>query len=179
MKREITPVPRLLLFTYRVIVALILGLLVILVAGSVFAFFRSPNSGPLFRIGGNDNINQGGNRRNTGDVSGNDTVNIFSDIGRLRIPVAGWQSEEQHAAVVILSINFPYPVNDGPFSEELASCTAEFRSIAVRYFSSLSPDKLINLDEGLAKAEILRQYNTLLRLGKIETLYFSDFVVVH
>jgi flagellar basal body-associated protein FliL len=34
------------------------------------------------------------------------------------------------------------------------------------------------MDEGAAKAEILQRYNSLLRLGKIETLYFTDFMLV-
>ncbi|MCL2127730.1 MAG: flagellar basal body protein FliL, partial [Treponema sp.] len=100
-------------------------------------------------------------------------VSVFSGIGTLRIPAAG-----QQAATVILSISFPYPADDLPFTEELASRIGEFRSIATGYFASLSREQIARLDENEAKSEILKRYNALLRLGKIETLYFSDLMIV-
>jgi flagellar basal body-associated protein FliL len=78
----------------------------------------------------------------------------------------------------MLSISFPYPADDRPFTEELVSRVGEFRSIATGYFASLSLEKIMELDEETAKNEILRDYNVLLRLGKIETLYFSDFMPI-
>ena len=165
MKRVINPSSKGLIVAYRIIVALILVLAVVLVTGSLYAAFRSPDSGPLFRIGG-------GEQR--GEVSAPaGPVNVFNGIGRLRIPLAG-----ESTATIILSISFPYPVDDRPFAEEIASRIGDFRSIASLYFASLSPDKITNLDEAAAKAEILDRYNALLRLGRIETLYFGDLMVV-
>ena len=165
MKRIITPISKGMLIVYRVVVALILALVVVLITGSLYAVFRSPDSGPLFRIGG-------GEQRGTEPVPAG-PVNVFSGIGRLRIPLAG-----ESAATIILSISFPYPADDRPFAEELASRIGDFRSIASLYFASLSPDMVTNLDEAAAKAEILERYNALLRLGRIETLYFGDLMVV-
>jgi len=165
MKRIITPTSKGLLIVYRVIVALILALAVVLITGSLYAVFRAPNSEPLFRIGG------GEQHREEPVPAG--PVNVFSGIGRLRIPLAG-----ESAATIILSVSFPYPADDRPFAEELASRIGDFRSIASLYFASLSPEKITNLDEAAAKAEILERYNALLRLGRIETLYFGDLMVV-
>jgi len=164
MKRIIDSPSRGQLIVYRVIVALILALMVVLITGSLYAVFRAPDSGPLFRIGGE--------QRREGPVPAG-PVNVFSGIGRLRIPLAG-----ESAAMIILSISFPYPAEDRAFAEELASRIGDFRSIASLYFASLSPDKISNLDEAAAKAEILERYNALLRLGRIETLYFGDLMVV-
>jgi len=80
--------------------------------------------------------------------------------------------------VIIISISFPYKADDRPFTEELASNLGKFRSIATNYFANLPRDSLSRLDEEQAKAEILRQYNALLRLGRIETLYFGDLMVM-
>jgi len=153
-----------LLVLYRIMAALILALVVVLITGSLYALFRSPDSGPLFRIGGEEQ-----DRRNPVP----EAANVFSGIGRLRIPLAG-----KPAATIILSISFPYPADDRPFAEELASRIGDFRSIASLYFASLPPDKIANLDADAAKAEILQRYNALLRLGRIETLYFGDLMVV-
>ena len=167
MKRIINPSSKGLLIVYRIIVALILALAVVLITGTLYALFRAPDSGPLFRIGG------GGEQRGVEPAPAG-PVNVFAGIGRLRIPLAG-----ESAATIILSISFPYPADDRPFAEELASRIGDFRSIASLYFASLSPEKITNLDEAAAKAEILERYNALLRLGRIETLYFGDLMVVN
>ena len=175
MKREITPLSGRLLIVYRVFVVLVIVLAMVLVAGSLYALFRSPNSGPLFRIG-KTGREQDRNNAGIGTVAASPTAalpNVFSGIGRLRVPLAG-----KPAAAIILSISFPYSADDRPFAEELASRIGDFRFIAMEYFASLPREKVIKLDEGAAKAGILGRYNALLRLGRIETLYFGDLMIV-
>jgi flagellar basal body-associated protein FliL len=164
MKKVITPVSRGTLIMYRVVVALILVLAVVLITGSLYAVFRSPDSGPLFRIGGDGE--QGG-----GEAAPARDVHVFSGIGRLRIPLDG-------DATIIIAISFPYPADDRAFAEELASRIGDFRSIATEYFAALRPANAAALNADVAKAEILGRYTALLRLGKIETLYFGDLMVV-
>ena len=79
---------------------------------------------------------------------------------------------------MILSIAFPYPAEDRAFSEELAVKIGDFRSIATEYFSSLPAERLLIIDEEAAKSEILRRYNSGLRLGSINALYFSDMIII-
>jgi len=169
MKREITPLSGRLLIVYRILVALALALAVVLITGSLYALFRSPNSGPLFRIGSAGGGKQGGRGSDTEAAS----PNVFSGIGRLRVPLAG-----EPAAALVLSISFPYSAEDRPFAEELASRIGDFRSIAAEYFASLPREKAVNLDEEAAKTGILGRYNAMLRLGRIETLYFGDLMIV-
>jgi flagellar basal body-associated protein FliL len=156
-----------LLIVYRIAVALVLVLALVLVCGSLYAVIRGPDSGPLFRIGKDGGEVQGG------QASASDALNVFSGIGRLRIPLEG-----EPPATLMLSISFPYPADDRPFAEELAFRIGDFRSIAILYFGSLPPEKTVRLDETAAKTEILERYNKLLRLGKIETLYFGDLMVL-
>jgi len=168
MKREIDLPSKTPLIIYRVIVVVFIVLIVLFIFGNLLAFFRSSGSGPLFQIG-----RQKSSEVNLNTNTGITEIAVFSGMGRLRIPVAG-----QPPSTVILSISFPYPVSDRPFTEELASHIGDFRSIAAAYFTSLSPEKIAFLDEEAAKMEILKRYNAILRLGKIETLYFSDFMVI-
>jgi flagellar basal body-associated protein FliL len=156
------------LIVYRIAVALVLVLVVVLAVGSLFALIRGPDSGPLFRIGGGKDSGVQG-----GQVTASEALNVFSGIGRLRIPLMG-----DSAATLVISISFPYPADDRPFAEELASRIGDFRSIATLYFGSLPPEKTARIDEAAAKAEILERYNKLLRLGKIETLFFGDLMVI-
>jgi len=174
LKKEIVPPKRKKgpLIFYRVVVALIITLVLALAAGSLYAILRPEGSAPLFRIGAS-----GGRERQRAGSGGpalaDGEVAVFSGIGRLRIPVASTPP-----ATMLLSISFPYPADDRAFTEELASRLGEFRSIATGYFSSLPPEKITSMDEDAAKAEILRRYNALLRLGRIETLYFGDLMIV-
>jgi flagellar basal body-associated protein FliL len=182
MKREITPPSKRLLIFYRVVVAVILALVLVLVMGSLYAILRPPDSGPLFSIGGKGG---GGAAPRNGRASnpGQETA-VFADIGRLRIPVTSGArteaagTEAPASATLILSVSFPYPANDRSFAEELGSRTDEFRSLAIDYFSGQPAENIARMDEETAKAEILQRFNSLLRLGKIETLYFSDFMLV-
>jgi flagellar basal body-associated protein FliL len=156
------------LIVYRSIMVILLAIVAVLITGSLYALIRPSNSEPLFRLGGQD----GGKEKQ--NAATDDAISVFSGIGRLRIPLA-----VQPAATVILSISFPYPAADRLFAEELASHIGEFRSIATAYFSSLSGEKAVNPDEEAAKTEILRRYNAILRLGRIETLYFGDLMIVN
>ena len=152
---------------FRLLILLILCLVGVLMAGTIYAFVRPSGSGPLFRLGNSP----ASGRPEQGGVSANDSVSIFAGIGRLRIPLV-------NSSTLILSIAFPYPPNDQAFTEELAAKIGDFRAIVSDYFSSLPAESLINLDEDAAKTEILRQYNANLRLGKIQTLYFNDLMII-
>jgi flagellar basal body-associated protein FliL len=98
---------------------------------------------------------------------------VFTGLGRLRFPAAG-----PGGGTVVLSVAFPYYPADRPFSEELASRVRELREITIAYLGSLSAEELVNTDEAVIKKELLSRYNTILRLGRIETLYFNDFMVI-
>jgi flagellar basal body-associated protein FliL len=80
--------------------------------------------------------------------------------------------------VVVLSVVFPYPPGDRPFTEELAGKVPLFRRIIRDYFEALSGDELKPLDERRAKAELLRRFNAELQLGEIELLLFNELMIL-
>jgi flagellar basal body-associated protein FliL len=169
---------------YRGLAALALLLALLLGGGTLYAVLGRPES-PFFSIGGAPGKGRGegglpGNSDGPGAgrdaVSAGNAASVFTGIGRLRIPLA--VPAGGSAATMVLSIAFPYPLNDSPFTEELAARVPDFRNMAAEYFSSLPPGELRELDEEKAKKEILKRYNAALRLGRIETLYFSDLMIV-
>jgi hypothetical protein len=108
---------------------------------------------------------------------------VFTGLGRLRIPAGSGSPpasgvETASRAVVVLSVVFPYPPEDRPFTEELAGKISLFRRIIQDYFGALSRDELNPLDEQKAKEELLRRFNGELRLGKIESLLFNDLMIL-
>jgi flagellar basal body-associated protein FliL len=165
--------------TYRIAFALLLAMILLIIGGSLYAMLRPPESGPLFRLGdpekSGSTVFGGAARRggNTPGGSGGSEEAVFSGIGRLRIPVAG-----EGVSLMIISVAFPYPANDSAFTEELASKISDLKMITTEYFSSLPAGAAANLNEETAKAELLKRYNAILRLGKIKALYFSDLVYI-
>ena len=180
MKKEITPKPKKAIVLLRIVLALVAIMVLAIITGSLYAVLRPGDAEPLFRIGAGSGSASGTRRIGpavaTGGVnatSASGETAVFSGIGRLRIPLAG-----EPQAVLILSVSFPYVAGDRAFAEELASRIGSFRSIVTDYFGSLTASEITSLDEDAALAEILRRYNALLRLGKIETLHFGDLMVI-
>ena len=132
-------------------------IIIILIIGTIYAFSRSST----------------GSQQETA-ASGtayNDDIRIYSGIGRLRIPLS-------NSSTMIISIAFPYSASDIAFSEELAVKIGEFRFMAIEYFTSLSPDEIVNFNEDAAKQEILKLYNSNLRLGRIQAVYFGELIII-
>jgi flagellar basal body-associated protein FliL len=101
------------------------------------------------------------------------TEQIFTGIGRIRVSTA-----DPQPGMVIIFVLFEYNSGDRPFSEELALRVGEFRNIIREYVGSFSATELQQLSEETIKAELLRRFNQILRLGRIETLYFNDFMIL-
>jgi flagellar FliL protein len=160
---------RALLFLYRALLGLTLLLVLILLGGTLYALvFHDPAAGPL---------NQGPAAspvptRTVPPLSPPEEI-VFTGIGRIRVSTA-----DPSPATIILSIAFPYAPGDRAFSEELASKVGSFRDTAREYFGSLTEKELRDRDEEALKGDLRQRYNALLRLGRIEVLYFNDFMII-
>ena len=145
---------------YRFLLILVLCLVFIFAGGTVYSILR--NDPPPVQV-----------KPDQHNIHINASEQIFSGMGRLRLPVSG-----SHAATVILSISFPYDPGDRPFSEELAARIGNFRTIAGEYFLSFELAEIKRKGEEEIKIELLDRFNNILRLGKIEILYFNDFMII-
>jgi flagellar basal body-associated protein FliL len=154
MKRVETRFSAGLLILYRILITVVLLLILILAAGTVYALLR-PRKAPLGET--------------TAAVSGEETV--FSALGTMRISTAGENPE-----TVIVTIAFPYDRSDGPFSEELVSRIPDFKAQTGEYFGSLTAEELRLTDITVINRELLARYNALLHLGQIKELYFLEYI---
>jgi hypothetical protein len=154
----------------RVLAAVAACLVLVILAGTLYALFREEGAVP----------EEGEEPPRSGGIPGAGTA-VFTGIGRLRITAGNGPPTEAGSgdrAVVVLSIVFPYPPEDRPFTEELTGKIPLFRRIAREYFGALAPDQLRPLDERKAKAELLRRFNDELRLGTIGLLLFDDLMIL-
>jgi flagellar basal body-associated protein FliL len=137
------------------------ALIVLILTGTVIGLIRPRNAGPVFVIK---------NSVRTEPVK-TDETKVYSGLERLRIPLS-------NSSILILSVSFPYPAKDTTFTEELATKIGDFKSITTEYFSSLPIEGADQIDEEIAKQEILKRFNANLRLGRIDALYFNDMTVI-
>ena len=146
-------------FVYRSLISCLIALALIIVIGTVYGvFFRTPAAGPTGQTAVPAEAGQG---------------LTFTGIGRLRI-----STSDPQPGLIILFVSFTYYPEDRAFSEELALRVRDFREITTDYIGSFSAAELQNRSEEDIKTELLRRFNAVLRLGKIETLFFSDFMLV-
>jgi hypothetical protein len=187
----------------RILTGIACGLVLIILAGTLYAVFRdSSGSAPeapelLSRGDGSSaDADQAAGRDPAAGLEARSPGSaVFTGIGRLRIaagpnsasgtnPVSsaasgtGTAADSASRAVVVLSVVFPYPPEDRPFTEELAGKVPLFRRIIRDYFGALSKDELNPLDERRAKDELLRRFNAELQLGKIELLFFNELMIL-
>lgn len=166
MKRMEIIISRKLLFLYRVLTLIVAALILVLIGGTIYGLNRRSAVPP-------GKADAGAAAGTAAPMPAGESVSYFTGIGRVRAESAGNPS-----ATVIVSIVFPYDPGDRTFSEELASRLREFRELASDLIASQTAEQLGTLGEGGMKKELLRRYNALLRLGKIETLYFNDFLIL-
>lgn len=100
-------------------------------------------------------------------------IDYYTGIGRLRAA-----SADAHPAAIVISITFPFDKSDIAFTEELALKTKTFRAIAAAYLSGFSAERLRAEPEDSIKEELLKRFNSELRLGRIGSLYFSEFMIL-
>jgi flagellar basal body-associated protein FliL len=151
------PIP-ILSFVYRALLICLIALGLMFVGGTIYGiFFHAPPQSyqrPTLQTS-----------RREGQT--------FTDIGRIRVPTA-----DPQPGTAILSVSFIYYPEDKAFSEELILRVKDFRDIITSYISSFSASELQSQGENTIKTELLRRFNAILRLGQIETLYFSDFLII-
>lgn len=104
------------------------------------------------------------------DASGNTAV--FTELGTLRA-----KTGDEHTVTVVVSVYFPYPANDLAFEEELTGKSRAIRRVILEWFASRSLEEIDALGEKEVKAALLGEINRLLVLGRIETVYFGDYLV--
>ena len=155
-------------FVQRSLTVCLVTLGLIVLAGTVYGviFRAAPSAAP------NGDSNQHTHAAHSG-VQGSAQIQVFTGIGRLRIPTA-----DPEPGMVILFVSFDFDTHDRAFSEELALRLRDLREVVRSYIGSFSLAEIQVQDEALLRAELLRRMNTVLRLGQIEILFFNEFTVL-
>jgi len=158
-----------LMHTVYIALLVAVGVLILLLGiGTIFGLVRTGNE-PVLTLGGTEQPPSRASFRSS--LNSQEDIRVFSGLGRLRVPLV-------NSSTLLVTIAFPYDASDVAFTEELAAKIGEFRLIATSYFSALPIESVEQVDDEAAKREILRLFNSSLRLGRIEALYFTDLMVL-
>ncbi len=157
---ETTPFQKVLIYILIAIVVSIIALTVILAA-----------TGSLAKLGGKSG--QNGYASVTGEVSGEDgyDFSVFDGIGTLRL-----SSCDDEPVPIVLSVYFYYPTNDSLYYEELCTKTRSLKAVISGYFAGQTVAQLQKRGESTVKAQLRNLLNKELVLGKIDELYFGEYL---
>lgn len=161
-------------FASLVLLIIALFLVFIIASGTVWACVRgsgskgSSSGKPLFSRTADSSAIEAA--RNAGESA---KTALFSDIGPLRAATA-----DGDGTVIVLEPHFPYPADDIAFREELVKKTRTARAWILDWFASRSVRELKSLGEEGVKKAIIDGVNGLLVLGSLDTVWFSEFMVL-
>ena len=141
---------------FKVLIILLLLLVVVLIIGTIYGLSSGEPGAAQSPI-----------------LIDQNQIQTFSGIGQLRVLTADPEPE-----MVIIFVIFYYNSGDRAFSEELVLRIRDFRDIIMQYIGALVADDLRENNEENIKNELLRNFNSILRLGQIEELYFRELMII-
>lgn len=117
------------------------------------------------------------NSRSSFEVSKSkdDTLKVFAGLGRIRCSLKP-EGDTDVRCPVVISPWFNYDKNDIQFYEELSKKAPLFKSLISSYFTNGTKTHFQEIGEEQVKKEILSILNEHLVLGKIDELFFSEYI---
>ncbi len=152
-----------------ILYAIIIGLLIVLIIGTITGLANKRNSEPEVLL-------QQGKAVNLSKPANTDIVSYY-EIGNIRIVTPSEEPEnEQEGCVLVVNPWLSYAEGDTVFYEEIARKRGVIKGICTTYFSERSKNHLLSITEKKVEQELLELINAQLSLGKIQDLYFTDYI---
>lgn len=102
-------------------------------------------------------------------------VQPFAGLGRIRASTKP-KDGSSTGSPVIISPWFNYPADDKVFFEELSKKSTQIKNLISSYFSKDTKEYFQKIKESKIKEDLLEIINSHLVLGKLDSLYFSEFI---
>ena len=152
-----------------ILYAIIIGLLIVLIIGTITGLANKRNSEPEVLL-------QQGKAVNLSKPANTDIVSYY-EIGNIRIVTPSEEPEnEQEGCVLVVNPWLSYAEGDTVFYEEIARKRGVIKGICTTYFSERSKEYLLSITEAKVEQELMELINAQLSLGKIQDLYFTDYI---
>lgn len=152
-----------------ILYAIIIGLLIVLIIGTITGLANKRNSEPEVLL-------QQGKAVNLSKPANTDIVSYY-EIGNIRIVTPSEKPEnEQEGCVLVVNPWLSYAEGDTVFYEEIARKRGVIKGICTTYFSERSKNHLLSITETKVEQELLELINAQLSLGKVQDVYFTDYI---
>lgn len=143
------------------LILLLCGILFVIIFVSAFVLCSKPE----------DKINEYRKVDNPVNLQKSVDYSVFSDFGRLRTSTA----DNPQIPVVVLPF-ISYKTENSFLYEELCQKQRKIRTIILQFFTKKTQKELFSIGEEVIKSEILKLINEELTMGKIEALYFEEYI---
>lgn len=152
-----------------ILYAIIIGLLIVLIIGTITGLTNKRNSEPEVLL-------QQGKAVNLSKPANTDIVSYY-EIGKIRIVTPSEEPEnEQEGCVLVVNPWLSYAEGDTVFYEEIARKRGVIKGICTTYFSERSKNHLLSITEKKVEQELIELINAQLSLGKVQDVYFTDYI---
>ena len=143
------------------LILLLCGILFVIIFVSAYFLFSKPE----------DKINEYRKVDNPVNLQKSVDYSVFSDFGRLRT----FTADNPQIPVVVLPF-ISYKTENSFLYEELCQKQRKIRTIILQFFTKKTQKELFSIGEEVIKSEILKLINEELTMGKIEALYFEEYI---
>lgn len=143
------------------LILLLCGILFVIIFVSAYFLFSKPE----------DKINEYRKVDNPVNLQKSVDYSVFSDFGRLRT----FTADNPQIPVVILPF-ISYKTENSFLYEELCQKQRKIKTIILQFFTQKTQKELFSMSEEIVKSELLKLINEELAMGKIEALYFEEYI---
>lgn len=151
----------------RILIAIIAGLLLVIAVGTIAALAGKKKQTPEVLIAQGKAVSL---------MAPSDTSEVsYYELGTIRISTAKADSDEG-GSIMVLSPWLAYPAGDTVLFEELSRKSGTIRGNFQAYFSSRTKNQLLAETEEKIVRVLLDEINADLALGKISSIYFTDYL---
>lgn len=151
----------------KILLCIIAGILAFILIGTIIGLAGKKNKTPQALISQGKAVSLMA-PSNTEEVS-------YFELGTIRISCASADSEEGGSLMVITPW-LAYPAGDTVFYEELSRKSGSIKGIFQAYFSARTKNQLLTETEEKIVEIIIEEINSDLALGKINSIYFTDYL---
>ena len=158
----------------KILSIIVIILLITIFAGTVFALLKNKKSFQKQK----QLISQG--KAVSLMAPKNDNQFSYFNLGSLRVLTKSendsLQETQNMGTVLLVTPWISYPSDDTIFFEEISRKKTVIAGIIQDYFSNHSKQELLSQTEVTIEENLLREINSHLSLGKIQQIYFTDFI---
>ncbi len=154
----------------RLLVVVLVALLVVFVGGTAVAIAN--NGGvlsPRYR-----RVDPTPKQVVNSSLRSKKSVSAYTELGQIRTVTKG--EGEAPGTLLVITPWFSYPSVDTQLYEELSQKKMQEKSIVIGCISSHTKKELLEMGEQAVKDEIRDRINAALILGKIENVYFDEYL---